>query len=90
MSETSTATAPSMQIKVWAPFKIYYDGVANSVSARNDTGDFDVLPHHKNFITLLSPCNIVVRVTGKSDLILPITRGVMHVKADKTIVFLDV
>ena len=85
-----TAAAPSMQIKVWAPFRVYYDGVASSVSAKNDTGEFDVLPHHKNFITLLSACNIVVRVVDKPDFILPITRGIMHVKADKTIVFLDV
>jgi F0F1-type ATP synthase epsilon subunit len=88
MSEV--AAPPSMQIKVWAPFRVYYDGPASSVSAKNDTGEFDVLPHHKNFITLLSPCNIVVRVANKPDFILPITKGIMHVKADKTIVFLDV
>lgn len=86
----ATTSKPLMQVKVWAPFRIYYDGTASSVSARNATGDFDVLPHHKNFITLLSPCNVVVRSDGKDDFILPITRGIMHVKADKTVVFLDV
>jgi len=86
----SPTTMPNMQVKVWAPFRIYYDGEANSISAKNATGEFDVLPHHKNFITLLSPCNIVVRINGKPDFLLPITRGIMHVKADKTIVFLDV
>jgi F0F1-type ATP synthase epsilon subunit len=79
-----------MSVRVWAPFRVYYDGEANSISAKNATGEFDVLPHHKNFITLLSPCNIVVRINGKPDFLLPITRGIMHVKADKTIVFLDI
>lgn len=79
-----------MQVKVYAPFRTYFDGEANSVSAKNDTGDFDILPHHKNFITLLSPCNVVVRVDGKPDFILPITKGIMHVKADRVAVFLDV
>ncbi|HVO86266.1 MAG TPA: hypothetical protein VMT23_00845 [Candidatus Binatia bacterium] len=84
------ATIPTMQVKVYAPFKVYFDGPATSVSAKNRTGNFDVLAHHKNFMTLLIPCNIVVRALGKPDYVLPIARGVMHVKADKTTVFLDV
>jgi len=83
-------TTPTMHIKIYAPFKIYYDDDAYSVSAKNRTGDFDVLPHHKNFMTLLIPCNIVVRMPGRADFSMPIARGIMHVKADQTTVFLDV
>jgi len=87
----STNTAKTvMHVKVHAPFKTYFDGDANSISAINRTGPFDVLPHHKNFMTLLIPCNIVVRVDGKPNFTLPIQRGIMHVKADQTTVFLDV
>jgi F0F1-type ATP synthase epsilon subunit len=82
--------APVMHVKVYAPFRTYFDDDANSLSAKNLTGDFDVLPHHKNFITLLSPCNIVVRKNGQPDFVLPITKAVMHVKADQATVFLDV
>jgi F0F1-type ATP synthase epsilon subunit len=81
---------PTMHVKVYAPYKIYFDGTANSVSAVNLTGPFDVLPHHKNFMTLLAPCTIYVRSDGKPNFSLPITRGIMHVKADKTTVFLDI
>lgn len=78
-----------MHIKVYAPFKVYYDGPAESISAENDTGPFDVLATHHNFMTLLSACDIVVRNEGKEERI-TITRGIMHVKADEVIVFLDV
>lgn len=88
MSEATSAK--TVHIKIYAPFRVYFDDQADSISAKNGTGDFDVLPHHKNFITLLIPCNIVVRVAGKPDFILPITKAVMHVKADKVTVFLDV
>lgn len=88
MSET--AAKPTMHVKIYAPFRVYFDGDASSVSAKNGTGEFDILPHHKNFITLLIPCNIVVRVDGQPDFILPITKAVMHVKADQATVFLDV
>jgi F0F1-type ATP synthase epsilon subunit len=84
------AAPPTMHVKIYAPFRTYFDGDAASVSAKNRTGDFDILPHHKNFITLLIPCNIVVRVVDKPDFILPITKAVMHVKADQATVFLDV
>jgi F0F1-type ATP synthase epsilon subunit len=80
----------TMHVKVYAPFKVYYDGAANSISASNKTGDFDILPRHKNFMTLLTPCNVVVRMEGKPNFVLPIFRGIMHVKADQTTVFLDV
>jgi F0F1-type ATP synthase epsilon subunit len=81
---------PTMHVKVHAPYKTYFDGEANSISAINRTGPFDVLPHHKNFMTLLIPCNIVIRINGKPTFTMPIQRGIMHVKADQTTVFLDV
>lgn len=79
----------SMHVKVYAPFKIYFDGLAESISAVNQTGAFDVLPKHHNFMTLLTACDIVVR-TERGEEVIPISQGVMHVKADQVVVFLDV
>jgi F0F1-type ATP synthase epsilon subunit len=87
---TDVKASNTINVKVYAPFRTYFDDAADSISAKNGTGDFDVLPRHKNFITLLVPCNIVVRSKNKPDFILPITKAVMHVKADKVTVFLDV
>ncbi len=78
-----------MHVKVYAPFKTYYDGEAQSISALNETGPFDILPRHHNFMTLLSECDIIVR-TDKGDEKITINRGIMHVKKDRVIVFLDV
>lgn len=97
IQKTKTTTEPSetvddgkhMHVKVYAPFKTYYDGEAESISAVNETGAFDILPHHHNFMTLLSACDIIVR-TEKDNEKIPINRGIMHVKKDKVIVFLDV
>jgi hypothetical protein len=80
----------SMSVKVHSPFHDYYDGLAFSISAENTTGPFDILPKHHNFITLLSPCELVVRTTSTGDQKIQIGGGIMHVKADKVIVFLDV
>ncbi len=80
---------PTMHVKVYSPFRIYFDDVANSISAMNATGQFDILPRHHNFMTLLNPCEMVLRTPGGEQRI-RIAQGVMHVKADQVIVFLDV
>ena len=79
----------SMEVKIHSPFKSYYDGDAFSISGENATGPFDILPRHHNFISLLNPCELVVR-SPKGDEKILIGGGLMHVKADKVIVFLDV
>lgn len=80
----------SMRVKVHSPFRDYYDSQAFSISAENATGPFDILPKHHNFISLLSPCELMIRTVDKGDERIKISGGIMHVKADQVIVFLDV
>lgn len=81
---------PTVKVKIYAPFETYFEGPATSLSASNDTGPFDVLPHHKNFMSLLKPGVVIVRQPGKPDFNLKISQGVMHVKTDQITIFLDV
>ncbi len=80
---------PMMIVKVYSPFENYFDEPAYSITAENETGPFDVLPRHHNFMTLVSACEMKITApTG--DKTIRINRAVMHVKADKVVVFLDV
>ena len=81
---------PSIAVKVYAPFQVYFEGDAYSVSAVNDTGPFDILPHHKNFLCMLVPCNLVVQPVEGAPKMIKIHRALMHVKADRVVVFMDV
>jgi F0F1-type ATP synthase epsilon subunit len=85
----ATATQPTMHVKVYSPFKTYFDDEANSISAVNATGPFDILPHHHNFKTLLGASENTIRAPSGEHRI-RISQGIMHVKTDKVIVFLDV
>ena len=81
---------PTMHIKIYSPFRTYYDQDSYSISGVNRTGPFDILPHHHNFMTLLEACELTVRpLTGQEQRI-RISGGLMHVKADKVTVFLDI
>ncbi len=79
-----------MRVKVYSPFRNYYEGQALSVSAVNATGPFDILPRHHNFISLLSAGDLVVRRNKDDERKIIISGGIVHVKADEVIVFLDV
>lgn len=78
-----------IKIKVYSPYKVYFNDTALSISAENETGPFDVLRGHHNFLTLLSPCELLIKQDDRDQRI-KISRGVMHVKKDEVTVFLDV
>ncbi len=79
---------PIMELKVYSAFKSYFDDMAYSVSAVNHTGPFDILPRHHNFMTLIKSGEI--KVTAPSgDQTITVNQGLMHVKADRVVVFLD-
>jgi F-type H+-transporting ATPase subunit epsilon len=96
--DTATADQPAangqqtMRIKVASPFKTYYDEAGYSISGVNETGPFDILPRHHNFMSLLQPGELVIRpVRGNAkEQRIRISGGLMHVKADKITVFLDI
>jgi F0F1-type ATP synthase epsilon subunit len=78
------------RLKVYSPFKTYFEGGVTSISAVNDTGPFDILARHHNFLTLLNPCDLIIRNKNNKDTQITITRGIMQVKSDDVVVFLDV
>jgi len=90
--QVSASGVPTMRIKVYSPFKVYYDEESYSISGSNATGPFDILAHHHNFMTLLEPCILAIKpVEGNvPEQKIRISGGLMHVKADKVIVFLDI
>ena len=85
----ATNGKPTMAIKVYAPFKVYYEGAGYSLSAVNATGPFDILPHHHNFLCMLVPCELRIQ-TPEGEKLIKIHRALMHVKADSVTVFVDV
>ena len=88
-SKKDSGGRPTMHVKVYSPFQVYFDEPAYSLSGTNDTGPFDVLPHHHNFITLLRASELVVKAP-LGERRIRISGGVMHVKSDNVVVFLDV
>ena len=87
--KTDAKNSKVMRVRVSSPFKVFFDDEAFSLSGENATGPFDILPHHHNFISLLSECELSV-VTKAGATKIRISGGIMHVKADQVVVFLNV
>ena len=90
--KAAESSKPTMRVKVYSPFKIYYEEESYSISAVNATGPFDIFPHHHNFMTLLEPSVVTIRPAGvgAQEQKIRISGGLMHVKGDKVIIFLDI
>ena len=87
--ELRQAPRDKLNVLVYAPFKTYFDGLADSVSARNSKGMFDVLPMHHSFIALLASGYVTINSRHGVQKI-EISKGLMHVNQNLVTVFLDV
>lgn len=57
---------PTLHVRIISPQSIILDTEALSVSSKNTRGNFDILPQHANFITLVEDNPIIVRPASRS------------------------
>jgi F0F1-type ATP synthase epsilon subunit len=79
----------SLDVNIRSRRKSYFEGKTYSVSSLNDTGEFDVLPQHANFISLIRN-QLILNKSAKDEQKFVISTGIMRVKDNKVDVFLDV
>lgn len=72
-----------------SPFHIYFEGEAYALSATNRVGQFDILPGHADFFSVLEPGEIIVQ-TDKEPVVFTIENGILTVRDDAVYLFADV
>lgn len=80
-------TENTLTVIVKSRKKSLFDGQAVSVSSFNDTGPFDVLPYHANFITLINKHITIIKTEGKENI--DIERGVLKVTEDQVEAYVE-
>ena len=74
-----------------APFHVYYEGEAASLSAFNKVGPFDVLPGHADFFSMLVPCEISIdNGKDKDPVTFEIRNGILTVRDDLVMLFANI
>ena len=71
-----------------APFHIYYEGPATVVSATNKIGQFDVLPGHADFFSILTPGDVIIDTKNQS-VDFHINNGIIAVRDNEVMLFVN-
>ncbi len=71
-----------------APFTVYYEGPALSVTAVNKVGKFDILSGHADFFSMLSKCECVI-TTDTDDVTFDINNGIITVRDNEVMLFVN-
>ena len=64
-----------------------FEGKVEAISSQNRLGNFDILPEHTNFITLIFN-SLTIHTTDKKKLTYQFERGVLEVSENRVNVFL--
>ena len=83
------ANTQKMLVNIRNRKKTLFEGRTESVTSLNEKGEFDVLPFHANFISLIHDYVILAK-GSTSEQKFTITTGVLRAKENKVDVFLDV
>ena len=68
---------------------MHFEGEAQSVSAKNAVGNFDIMPGHADFFSMLEAGDIVIN-TGEESVEFKTTNGMVAVKDDEVMLFVNI
>lgn len=81
----------SLKVIARAPFHVYFEGEAVSLSAFNKVGPFDVLPGHADFFSMLVPCEVSIdNGKDKEPITFEIRNGILTVRDDEVMLFANI
>jgi F-type H+-transporting ATPase subunit epsilon len=82
---------PSAAIQVIArsPFELYYEGDASALSATNRVGNFDVLPGHADFFSMLEPGEIDIHPLEGEVVTIKARNGILTVRDNEVMLFVN-
>ena len=79
----------TLVVSARGPFNVYYEGNAIAVTATNRVGEFDVLPGHADFFSVLSPGEVIIETTT-DPIEFKITNGIITVRDNEVLLFVNI
>lgn len=83
-------TKKRLDVIARAPFNVYYEGEADSVSAVNKVGPFDVLPGHADFFSVLESGEVVIDTGDKEPIAFYVSYGIITARDNQINLFVDI
>jgi F0F1-type ATP synthase epsilon subunit len=85
---TNPAAAEKIHVTVRNRTQILFSEYVKALTSKNDTGIFDILPEHANFISLIGGSLILRKLDGQKQEI-PLRNGVIKVKDNAIYCYID-
>ncbi|MBI4079117.1 MAG: hypothetical protein HY429_02355 [Candidatus Levybacteria bacterium] len=76
-------------VNIKSPEEIFFQGEADAISSVNEAGNFDVLPLHTNFISLIQK-TLVIYQQGQKLKEMQIEAGIIKVTNNNVNIFLGI
>lgn len=76
-------TDATLFVRIISPTRVFFQGQAESVSSKNVDGNFDILPQHANFITLIEGNPIIVRTPDKKSFTFKLPFAILFTRENK-------
>ena len=89
MQQSEDTVPMNLQISIMSPDKTVYLGQAEAVTCNNEKGEFDILPLHSNFISLIDDY-ITVHLPGGKTQRMNIDRGLLKAFENKITILLNI
>lgn len=80
-------TNPTLHVRILSPQQLFLDTLASSVSSKNLSGSFDILPQHANFITVVENQPIVVRLAGQKPITFKFPLAIIYTTENKVNIY---
>lgn len=77
----------SLHVRIVSPQQLMLDTQAVSVSSKNSQGNFDILPLHANFVTVIENSPIVIRVEGQKPLTFKFPKAIIMAQNNKVNIY---
>lgn len=87
VTRQSTPPREELAVNIVSADENVFDGTVYMLTSKNNEGEFDVLPLHTNFITLIEE-KIILHKTSKEKKEIPITNGVLKVAENQVSIIL--
>ncbi len=78
-----------LNVKIMTPHKILFSGKAFSVSSKNSEGNFDILPEHANFITLIENQPIQIVKDNRESVSFNFTQAIIYNESNNVSVYAE-
>lgn len=82
--------ADLLKIKILSPNEVIYQGQIRSLSSKNSFGNFDILPFHANFITLVQKEPIILRDEKNKSLKYEFPIAIVYAANNEVKVYTDI